>query len=95
MKKKQIVGVLILAVIMTCSMAAVSAASTTVTIRIEGMHCKNCAASIQKKLKATDGVEEVRLSFPKKEAWVKFDDQKISVAKLREVINSTGFKAVE
>jgi Cu+-exporting ATPase len=76
-------------------MAVVSAASTTVTIRIEGMHCKTCAASIQKKLKATDGVEEVRVSFPKKEAWVKFDDQKISVAKLREVINSTGFKAVE
>jgi copper chaperone CopZ len=95
MTKKQIVGVLILAVIMTFSTAAVSAASTTVTIRIEGMHCKNCAASIQKKLKAADGVEGARVSFPKKEAWVKFDDKKISVAKLREVINSTGFKAME
>jgi Cu+-exporting ATPase len=59
------------------------------------MHCKNCAASIQKKLKATDGVEEVRVSFSKKEAWVKFDDKKISVGKLRQVINSTGFKAME
>jgi copper chaperone CopZ len=95
MKKRHVVGLLILAVILTFNMAEVSAASTTVTIRIEGMHCKNCAASIQKKLKVTDGVEEVRVSFPKKEVWVKFDDQKISVAKLREVINSTGFKALE
>lgn len=46
-------------------------------------------------MKATEGVEDVRVSFEKKEAWVKFDDRKISVAKLREVINSTGFKAVE
>jgi copper chaperone CopZ len=39
--------------------------------------------------------KEVRVSFDKKEAWIKFDDQKITVAKLREVINSTGFKAIE
>jgi periplasmic mercuric ion binding protein len=95
MKNRQIIGLLILAVIMTFSTAAVSAANSTVTIRIEGMHCKNCSASVEKKLKATDGVEEVRVSFEKKEAWIKFDDQKTSPAKLREVINSTGFKAVE
>jgi copper chaperone CopZ len=95
MKKRQIVGLLIVAVILTFNMAAVSAASATVTIRIEGMHCKNCAASVEKKLKATQGVQDVRVSFEKKEAWVKFDEQKISVTKLREVINSTGFKAME
>ena len=95
MKKRHVVGLLILAVILTFKVAEVMAASTTVTIRMEGMHCKNCAASIQKKLKATDGIEEVHVSFTKKEAWVKFDDQKISVAKIREVINSTGVIAVE
>ncbi|MFN2511862.1 MAG: heavy-metal-associated domain-containing protein [Pyrinomonadaceae bacterium] len=95
MKKRHVVGLLILAVITTFSTAAVSARSSTVTIRIEGMHCKNCAASVQKKLKATEGVEDVRVSFEAKQAWVKFDDQKISVAKIRGVINSTGFKAVE
>jgi copper chaperone CopZ len=80
---------------MTFSTAAVSAVSSTATIRIEGMHCKTCSASVEKKLKATEGVEDVRVSLEKKEAWVKFDDQKTSVAKLREVINSTGFKAVD
>jgi copper chaperone CopZ len=95
MRKRHILPLLILAFVMTFGAIAASAKPATVTIRVEGMHCGNCAASIKKKLKATEGVEEVRVSFPKKEAWVKFDDQKISVAKLREVINSTGFKAVE
>ena len=95
MKKRHLVGLLVLATIVTFSIAPVSAASSTVTIKIEGMHCKDCAASIQKKLKATAGVEDVRVSFPKREAWVKFDDQKITVAKLREIINSTGFRAVD
>ena len=95
MKKKQIVSVFILSLMITFSMTVVSAATQTVTIRIEGMHCQNCAASVQKKLKATEGVEGVRVSFEKKEAWIKFDDQKTSVAKLREVINSTGYKAAE
>ncbi len=82
------------ALVLAFSSLAVSAASATVTIRVEGMHCGDCASSIEKKLKATDGVEEVRVSFEKKEAWIKFDDNKTTVARLREVINSTGFKAV-
>jgi mercuric transport protein len=71
----------------------VSAASKMVTIKVEGMHCGGCASSVTKALKATEGVEDVQVSFEKGEAVVKFDDQKVTVAKLREVINSTGFKA--
>ena len=95
MKKKQVIIVFALALTVALSSSGVLAASTTVTIRVEGMHCGNCASSIEKKLKATEGVEEARVSFDKKEAWVKYDESKITVAQLREVINSTGFKAVE
>lgn len=95
MKKRQTASLLIIAVILTVGMTTVSAATRTVTIRIEGMHCQNCAASVEKKLKATAGVQAVRVSFEKKEAWVKFDDRRISVAQIREVINSTGYKAAE
>lgn len=45
-------------------------------------------------MKKTEGVEEASVSYEKGEAWVKYDDKKVTVAKLREVINSTGFKAV-
>lgn len=95
MQKRRIVGPLILALVMTFSVIRASAATVTVTIRIEGMHCGNCAASIKKKLKVTRGVQDVHVSFEKKEALIKYDDQKITVVELRAVINSTGFKAVE
>lgn len=95
MRNKHILRLIILALIMTFGAVAASAASAIVTISVEGMHCGNCAASIKKKLKATAGVEDVEVSFEKKQAWIKFDDQKLTVAKIREIINSTGFKAVE
>ena len=95
MRTRQILPLLMLALVMTFGAVGTSAATATVTIRVEGMHCGNCAASVKKKLKATAGVEDVTVSFEKKEALIKYDDQKITVAQLREVINSTGFKAVE
>lgn len=71
------------------------AATKTVTIHIKGMKCGNCAASVTKALKATDGVQDVQVSVEKGEAVVTFDDEKVNEAKLREVINGTGFKAEE
>jgi copper chaperone CopZ len=88
-------AVIVFALMIGMSTALAVPNTATVTIKVEGMHCENCASSIEKKLKATAGVEEVKVDLPKNETWVKYDDQKITVAKLREVINSTGFKAVE
>jgi len=84
-----------LVLVLSLSAISVSAATKTTTIRVEGMHCKMCSASITKALKATVGVEKVEVSFEKGEAVIEFDDQKVTEAKLREVINATGFKAVE
>jgi len=44
-------------------------------------------------LKKTDGVREAKVSFPKGEALIEYDDRKVTVAKLKEVIDGTGFKA--
>ena len=71
------------------------AATKTTTIRVEGMKCNHYSASVAKALKATDGVEKVEISHEKGEAVIQYDDQKVTEAKLREVINGMGFKAVE
>ncbi|HEX6045931.1 MAG TPA: heavy metal-associated domain-containing protein [Pyrinomonadaceae bacterium] len=71
------------------------AVTKTSTIKVEGMKCSKCSGSVEKALKATPGVEKVEISLDKKEAVVEYDDAKVTEAKLREVINSTGFKAVE
>lgn len=95
MQSRQMLLLIMLAVVMVFGANAASATTATVTIRVEGMHCGGCAESIAKKLKATAGVEDVRVTFEKKETWVKFDDEKISVAQIRDVIHSTGFKTVD
>jgi len=81
--------------VLTLGVITAAAFTKTVTIRVEGMKCEKCSASITKALKATEGVEDAQVSSEKGEAVIKYDDQKLNEAKLRDVINSTGFKAVE
>ena len=86
---------LVVSVVMVLTLGVITAAAftKTVTIKVEGMKCAKCSASVSKALKATEGVEEAEVSSEKGEAVIKYDDQKLTEAKLREVINSTGFKA--
>ena len=87
---------LVVGTVMVMALCVVTAAAftKTVTIKVEGMKCAKCSASVSKALKATEGVQEAQVSSEKGEAVIKYDDQKLSETKLREVINSTGFKAV-
>jgi copper chaperone CopZ len=80
--------------VVTFGVITAAAFTKTVTIKVEGMKCAKCSSSVTKALKATEGVEDAQVSSDKGEAVIKYDDQKLSEAKLREVINSTGFKAV-
>lgn len=95
MKKKQFAATFIFTLVLAFGTISALAASKTTKIRVEGLHCKMCSAAVTKALKATNGVEDVQVSFDKGEAVVKYDDQRVTEAKIREVINSTGFKAVE
>ena len=81
--------------VMTLGVITAAAFTKTVTIKVDGMKCAKCSASVTKALKATEGVEDAQVSSEKGEAVIKYDDQKLNEAKLREVINSTGFKAAE
>ena len=95
MKLKSFALLLMLTLTVGFSSMTVRAVTKTSTIRIQGMHCKNCSGSVEKALKATSGVSKVEVSLQRKEAVVEYDDEKVTEAKLREVINATGFKAVE
>jgi len=90
MYKKQVGIISAVALILLLSLCSVSAAIRTVTIRVKGMTCGGCATSVEKALESTEGVQTVRVSFERGKAVIKYDDQKVTVAKLREVINSTG-----
>lgn len=95
MKSKS--SVLATAVFLLIALTSIGALAATKksTIRVDGMKCAKCSGSVEKALKATPGVEKVEISLDRKEAVVEYDDAKVTEAKLREVINGTGFKVVE
>ena len=95
MRKNRVAALMGLLLVLSLGAINASAMTKTTTIHIEGMHCKMCSASVAKALKATDGVQTVEVSDEKGVAVIQYDDQKVNEAKLREVINNTGFKAVE
>src|ERR1041385_6454186 len=80
--------------VLTFGVMTAAAFTKTVTIKVEGMKCEKCSSSVSKALKATEGVEDAQVSSDKGEAVIKYEDQKTNEAKLREVINGTGFQAV-
>ncbi len=83
------------ALALALSLTTAFAATKTATIRVSGMKCGSCSSSVAKALKATAGVQEVEVSYEKGEAVITYDDEKVTEAKLREVINGTGFKVAE
>lgn len=91
--KKLFASGMAMALLVTLSAISISAAPRTSTIRIDGMRCTKCSGSVAKALKATAGVESVEINVEKKEAVIQYDDEKVTEAKLREVINSTGYNA--
>ena len=95
MKSKRLVLALAVFLMIAFTSVGVSAITKKTTIRVDGMTCAKCSGSVEKALKATPGVEKVEVSLQRKEAVVEYDDEKVTEAKLREVINATGFKAVE
>ena len=95
MKSKSLVSAIATFLIIAFASFGVSAATKKSTIRVEGMKCAKCSGSVEKALKATQGVEKVEISLQQKEVVVEYDDEKVTEAKLREVINATGFKVVE
>jgi len=95
MKTKSIILTIAVTVVIAFSSIGALAVTKKSTIRVEGMKCKMCTGSVEKALKATPGVEKVEVSLERKEAVIEYNDEQVTEAKLREVINATGFKAVE
>jgi Copper chaperone len=60
------------------------------TIKIDGMHCKNCAASVIKALEDINGVSAVTVNLEAKQAVVTLTAS-VEDAALREAVDDIGF----
>ena len=65
-----------------------------ITLNIEGMHCGGCVKSVTRVLTELDGVQSADVQLEGK-ANITFDENRVSVAQLIEVIEDAGFDATE
>ena len=66
----------------------------TITLNIEGMHCGGCVKSVTQVLTELDGVQSADVQLEGKEN-ITFDENRVNVAQLIEVIEDAGFDATE
>ncbi|MGG3643388.1 heavy metal translocating P-type ATPase [Bacillus gobiensis] len=64
------------------------------TLQIAGMTCAACAVRIEKGLKKVDGVDDANVNFALEKSKVTFDPSKANVNKLKEKVESLGYKVV-
>jgi Cu+-exporting ATPase len=69
--------------------------SKKVVIKIVGMHCVSCGASIEKALKEAEGVIEAKVNFSSQEAFIEYDPNKIEPDNLHAIINKLGYKTIQ
>ena len=65
----------------------------TVTLKVDGMTCGGCAASVTRALKTTPGVSDAVVELTAKRATVTFDPAKTSVPAIKSAIDDAGYAA--
>jgi len=60
-------------------------------IHITGMTCTTCAATIEKALAETHGVEQARVNFTSEKASVEYDPEKVDLGKIKDTITESGY----
>jgi Cu+-exporting ATPase len=70
-----------------------SGALETRELTIAGMGCDNCARKLDRALRATDGVKEVRVDSIAGRATVTFDPARTTIPQLQQVVVKSGYRA--
>lgn len=66
-----------------------------VTLKVEGMRCSGCAATIQALLERRDGVRRASARFDPAEARILYDSATVSEEELVAVIETAGYRVTE
>ena len=64
-----------------------------VTIKVAGMFCESCEATVHAMLKRTRGVYSAKVDVKRGEAVVAYDPKQTTPQALADVINRLGYKA--
>jgi len=64
-------------------------------LKISGMSCASCVASIEKNVGQMDGVASIKVNLVTRKAMVRFDGEKTGVDEIKAVVERTGYRASE
>jgi len=60
-------------------------------IPVTGMTCTTCAATIEKGLAETAGIEQAKVNFAQEKASIEYDSTKVSLARIKDTISRLGY----
>lgn len=60
-------------------------------LRVEGMHCDDCEASIAKGVNQLAGIDSISANHEDSTAFVRFDKNKTNIAEISKAIEERGF----
>jgi Cu+-exporting ATPase len=66
--------------------------ASRLSLRIEGMHCASCVATIEKTLLSQDGVIKATVSLLDEKAVVEYSASSVDRSKLEKAVDSTGYR---
>ena len=62
-----------------------------IQLKVSGMHCKSCEMLISDELEDTKAVEDILVSFEKGIVSLKYNQNKISLEKIKDIIKEEGY----
>ncbi|HEX3031630.1 MAG TPA: copper chaperone CopZ [Bacillota bacterium] len=70
------------------------AGTQNITLKVEGMTCGHCKMTVEKTVKALEGVASAEVDLAAKQVAVTFDSDKVSVAAIKEAIDDQGYDVI-
>ena len=70
----------------------VGKATKEATLSVLGMECEHCAANLENALLKADGIEKAKVSFATKTAQVAYDESKIDLSGISNVVSDAGYQ---
>lgn len=68
---------------------------TKTILKIKGMTCASCSASIERALEKQPGIVSINVNLATEKANLEFDSDKINLGKIQKIIEKTGYQSEE
>ena len=62
-----------------------------ITLNVQGMSCGHCVNAVESNVGKLDGVEQVKVHLDAGKVDVSFDNEKVTVAEIKETIDDQGY----